>query len=57
MIGEIWFSGEDRPRIVIQDCLRIEGGTMDKITITDLDGHEITINCEYAFWRLKNEAK
>ena len=57
MIGEIWFSGEDRPRIVIQDCLRIEGGTMDKITITDLDGREITINCEYAFWRLKNETE
>lgn len=56
MIGEIWFPGEDRPRIVIQDCKSIEGKE-DKIVITDLDDREITINCEYAFWRLNNETE
>ncbi len=54
MIGEIWFPGEDRPRIVVQDCKSIQG-TVDKITITDLDDREITLNCDYAFWRLKDD--
>jgi hypothetical protein len=56
VIGEIWFPGEDRPRIVLQDCKHIEG-TEDKITITDIDDREITINCEYAFWRLNDEIR
>lgn len=54
MIGEIWFPGEDRPRIVIQDCKQIEGGE-DTVIVTDLSDREITIDCEYAFWKLNDE--